>query len=137
VGLTRFLLDTNAASDLVNRRHGVFDRAHHETTAGNSVGVGMPVLAELVAGIERSQSRDRNLQKLKTALASLKLWPFDPPAAFEYGRLHAELARLGRPIGAIDTMIAAIARTLGDCTVVSTDSDLLAVPGLNVENWRS
>jgi len=34
-------------------------------------------------------------------------------------------------------MIAAIAKTLGDCSVVSTDSDLLAVPGLNVENWRS
>src|SRR5437868_6846736 len=96
----------------------------------------MPVLAELVAGIERSGSRDRNLKSLKAALAALKLWPFDPTAAFEYGRLHAELARLGRPIGVVDTMITAIAKTLGDCTVVSTDRDLLAVPGLTVENWR-
>jgi tRNA(fMet)-specific endonuclease VapC len=32
-------------------------------------------------------------------------------------------------------MIAAIALTLGNCTVVSNDSDLLAVPGLTVENW--
>jgi len=135
--LSRFLLDTNAASDFINRRHGVFDRARLETATGNSIGIGMPVLAELVAGIERSQSRDRNLKSLKSALASLKLWPFDPPAAFEYGRLHAELARLGRPIGICDTMIAAIAKTLGDCTVVSTDSDLQAVPGLNVENWRT
>jgi tRNA(fMet)-specific endonuclease VapC len=31
--------------------------------------------------------------------------------------------------------IAAIALTLGNCTVVSTDSDLSAVPGLTVENW--
>lgn len=137
MGLTRFLLDTNAASDFVNRRHGVFDRARRETAAGNSIGIGMPVLAELVAGIERSTSRDRNLRSLKAALASLKLWPFDPPAAFEYGRLHAELGRLGRPVGVMDTMIAAIANTLGDCTVVSTDSDLHAVPGLTVENWRS
>jgi tRNA(fMet)-specific endonuclease VapC len=36
----------------------------------------------------------------------------------------------------IDIQIAAIARCLGDCTVVSTDSDLSAVPGLTVENWR-
>jgi len=43
----------------------------------------------------------------------------------------------GRPIGVIDSMIAAIAMTLGNCRVVSTDSDLLAVPGLTVENWRS
>ena len=30
---------------------------------------------------------------------------------------------------------SAIARTLGDCTVVTTDSDLAAVPGLRTENW--
>lgn len=135
--MTKFLLDTNAASDFVNRRHGVFDRARREAAAGNSIGIGMPVLAELVAGIERSKSRERNLKSLKVALATLKLWPFDPPAAFEYGRLDAELARVGRPIGVMDTMIAGIANTLGDCNVVSTDSDLHAVPGLTVENWRS
>ena len=38
----------------------------------------------------------------------------------------------------LDTMIAAIAMTLGNCTVVlSSDSDLRAVPGLNLEDWRS
>jgi tRNA(fMet)-specific endonuclease VapC len=35
----------------------------------------------------------------------------------------------------IDMMVAAIAMTLGNCTVVTTDSDLSAVPGLSVENW--
>ena len=77
------------------------------------------------------------MTRLKTALASLRVWPFDSIAAFEYGRIYAELARLGRPIGVVDMMIAAIAMTLGNCTVVSSDSDLLAVPGLSVEDWRS
>ena len=35
----------------------------------------------------------------------------------------------------IDIMIAAIAVTLGDCTVVTADSDLSAVSGLSIENW--
>lgn len=35
----------------------------------------------------------------------------------------------------IDIQIAAIALSLGRCTVVSKDSDLSAVPGLDVENW--
>jgi predicted nucleic acid-binding protein len=35
-----------------------------------------------------------------------------------------------------DIMIAAIAKSLGNCTVVSADSDLTAVPGLSVESWR-
>ena len=132
----RFLLDTNTASDFINRRFGVFDRARIEVANGNRVGIAMPVLAELAAGIERAQNRERNIAALKAALASSRIWPFDMPAAFEYGRLHAELARLGRPIGAIDGMIAAIARSLG-CTVVTTDGDFLAVPGLRVENWRT
>lgn len=95
--MTRFVFDSGIASDYLNRRHGVFERARTEVTKGNRIGIGMPVLAELVAGIERSKTRDRNMQRLKSALASLKLWPFDQPAAFEYGRLYAELARLGRP----------------------------------------
>jgi tRNA(fMet)-specific endonuclease VapC len=36
----------------------------------------------------------------------------------------------------IDIQIAAIALSLGNCTVISTDSDLLAIPGLSVENWE-
>jgi tRNA(fMet)-specific endonuclease VapC len=35
----------------------------------------------------------------------------------------------------IDRQIAAIALTLGDCTVVSYDNDLKEVTGLKVENW--
>jgi tRNA(fMet)-specific endonuclease VapC len=35
----------------------------------------------------------------------------------------------------IDIMVAAIALSLGNCTVVSNDTDLAAVPGLTVENW--
>jgi predicted nucleic acid-binding protein len=44
---------------------------------------------------------------------------------------------LGRPIGQNDIWIAAIARTLGDTTVVTMDVDLSAVPRLSVENWAT
>ena len=37
----------------------------------------------------------------------------------------------------VDIQVAAIALTLSQCTVVSEDSDLLAVPGLSVVNWSS
>jgi tRNA(fMet)-specific endonuclease VapC len=37
----------------------------------------------------------------------------------------------------IDMMIAAIALGLGDCVIVSSDSDFQAVPKLRVENWRA
>jgi hypothetical protein len=56
-------------------------------------------------------------------------------AAYEYGRIFAELKRQGRVIQQVDIQIAAIARVLGNCAVVSGDNDLTAVPGLTVENW--
>jgi tRNA(fMet)-specific endonuclease VapC len=58
----------------------------------------------------------------------------DADAAFEYGRLAFELKTIGRPIGQNDIMIAAIALSLGNSTVVTMDTDLAAVPGLTVEN---
>ncbi|HVX15368.1 MAG TPA: type II toxin-antitoxin system VapC family toxin [Pirellulales bacterium] len=57
--------------------------------------------------------------------------------AEEYGRIFAELRRLGRPMQQIDMQIGAIARTLPGCIVVSKDSDLLAIPGITVENWEA
>lgn len=133
--MTRFLLDSGIANDYIERRNGVYDRAKVEALRGNRVGTAVPVLAELVAGIERSQSRDRNMNALRVAMNTLTLWPFDRPTAYEYGRLHAELQRIGRPMQVIDIMIAAVALTLGNTVVVTKDSDLAAVPGLTVENW--
>lgn len=137
MGMKRYLLDTGIAGDYLNKRHGVFEQARARRAKGHVVGIGIPVLAELVFGIEKSRSRDENLKILQAAVATLKLWPFDKAAAYGYGRLYAELLRIGRPMQVIDIMIAATALSLGNCTVVSKDSDLSAVPGLSVENRAS
>jgi tRNA(fMet)-specific endonuclease VapC len=133
----RFLLDTGPAQDFVNRRHGVQERADQERHRGNRIGICVPVLGELWSGIEGSDSRDRNAERLRHALSRLVVWPYTTEAAAEFGRLFAELRRLGRPMQQIDIQIAAIALSLGNCTVVSADRDLAAVPGLSVENWTT
>jgi tRNA(fMet)-specific endonuclease VapC len=68
-------------------------------------------------------------------LPNLVIWPFDIAAAEEFGRIAAALRRSGRPMQQIDMQVAAIALCMGKTTVVSSDSDLAAVPGLTVENW--
>jgi tRNA(fMet)-specific endonuclease VapC len=133
--MKRYLLDTNMAGDLIGKRGQVPDRARETRRSGGRIGLGIPVLAELYYGVEFSASRDKNLQRLRRAISGLTIWPFDERAAAEFGRLRAELRRLGRPMQVIDIMIAAIAFTLGNCTVVTTDSDLAAVPGLSIESW--
>jgi tRNA(fMet)-specific endonuclease VapC len=133
--MRRYLLDSGIAQQFINNRKGVLERATAARHDGHRIGICTPVLGELWSGVEGSVSRERNLQRLKTALSRLVVWPFENQAAAEFGRVFSELRRLGRPIQQIDIQIAAIAFSLGNCTVVSSDSDLTTVPGLTVENW--
>jgi len=135
--MTRYLLDTGIAGDYMNRRNQVYDRARDRVRLGHVIGICVPVLGELFYGAENSDSRDRVIQQLRLAIPSWRVWPYTNQAAEEYGRIAAELKRVGRPMQQIDIQIAAIALTLGNCTVVSSDSDLSAVPGLAVENWAN
>jgi len=133
--MRRYLLDTGIASDFIHRRHGVEFRVGDAVLRGDTVGICVPILCELWAGVEVSASRDRNIDRMKHGLSRLRIWPFEVKAGEIYGRLYGELRRKGRAMQVVDLQIAAIALCLGNCTVVSKDSDLSAVPGLSVENW--
>ncbi len=133
----RYLLDSGPASDFLFQRRGVDARVEAARRAGARVGIGAPVLGEIVGGLEASKSREASWKIARPRLGKLVCWPIDKAAAYEFGRVLAELKRIGRPMQQIDIQIAAIAFALGDCTVVSGDGDLSAVPGLTVENWSS
>ena len=135
--MKRYLLDTNSAAHCIFRRKNVHQRVKQARATGAKIGIGMPVLAELLAGVENSASREKNLAIVDRHLRLFRLWPFTAEAARVYARLFAELRRVGRTIGAMDLQIASIALNLGHCTVVTSDSDLAVVPGLSVENWAS
>ena len=110
-------------------------KIREQIAAGVRVGTCVPVLAEIIAGIECSQSRERNMQALLAVMPAITLWPFDEAAAFRYGQVFAELRQIGRPMQVVDMMVASVAFSLGSCLVVTTDSDLKSIPGLNVEIW--
>ena len=59
--MRRYLLDTNSAADCIYRRKGVHERVRQARAAGHKIGIGMPVLAELMAGVENSATREENL----------------------------------------------------------------------------
>src|SRR3954470_14730081 len=98
--MRRFLRDPGIAGDFILLRRGIDEHTRHELARGNRVGIGIgiPVLAALVHGLEQSTSRDRDMPRLRTALSAWKGCPFDNKAAFEYGRPAAELRRIGRPM---------------------------------------
>ena len=78
---------------------------------GAIIGTCLPVVAELFYGAEFSASREINRPRLIRGLTRIRCWPFDRESAEEYGRLAAELRRIGRPMQQIDIMIAAVARS--------------------------
>ena len=94
----RFLFDTGPAADFIFRRRGVLERAQEIRRRGARIGVAAPVLGELVGGVQASATRDENWDVLCRGLETFVLWPFDLAAAWEYGRLYAELRRIGRPM---------------------------------------
>ena len=107
--MRRYLLDTGSASDAIFRRRGTHDRVTQAKTAGHRIGIGLPVLGELYAGVEYSSTRDRNLEILRRNLGLFTLWPYTPQAAEVYGRVYAEPRRNGRSMQQVDLQIAAIA----------------------------
>jgi tRNA(fMet)-specific endonuclease VapC len=133
--MTRYLMDSGIASDCINRRLEVRERAIRSIRQGDVVGICTPVLGELVAGIELSDDPERRRPELLREVRHLRLWPYERAAALRFGRVRAELRQKGRPIQQIDIQIAAIALTLGNCVVVTKDSDFKVVSGLKVVDW--
>lgn len=132
----RYLLDTNTANDYIHNHRDITDHAKRLAKDGHRIGISMPVLAELLFGVENSQNRDRNMKLVKIGMNSLVLRPFDEDAAHIYGKLQARLRSIGRTIGTMDVLIASTALSISHCTVVTSDSDFQAIPGLTIENWR-
>ncbi len=69
-------------------------------------------------------------------LAQFISLPFYDLAAEMYGRIRADLAAKGTPIGPNDLMIAAIA-LVNSCTVVTHNTrEFSRVVGLRLEDWH-
>lgn len=129
----RYLLDTNICIYIINRRPvEVF--MHFEHLHAGEVGISSITAAELRYGVEKSGSQ-RNAQALEKFLAPLDVLPFDEVAARRYGALRSGLERTGRPIGALDQLIAAHALALEVVLVSNNIREFERVPGLALENW--
>jgi tRNA(fMet)-specific endonuclease VapC len=131
----RYILDSGIVTDLINHRNGVDRKAAEVFRLGGRLGIGTPVLGELLAGLYNSASRIKNEARLGRLLTRLTLWPYDELAAKEYGPIAGDLRSRGIAIQQIDLQIAAIALMLGNCVVVSKDTDFNEINGLSVENW--
>jgi tRNA(fMet)-specific endonuclease VapC len=132
----KYLLDANTCIRLLNQDNaGVTQRFR----ACQPVDIAMcsVVRAELLYGARRSARVEFNLRRLEIFAAPLQSVPFDDRCAHDYGLIRADLAAQGRPIGANDLMIAAIARAHDLLLVTHNTGEFSRVVGLRVEDWES
>lgn len=131
--MLKYLLDTNILIYVVkNRPPEVRDRFNR---LQGLMAMSSVTLMELVYGAEKSAAPERNLRAVEGLAARLDVLPFDTAAATHTGRVRADLARAGTPIGPFDQMIAGQARSLGLILVTNNQREFERVPGLQLENW--
>jgi tRNA(fMet)-specific endonuclease VapC len=127
------LLDTNICIYIINTKPAGVLQRFQQYRLGD-VGVCSVVAAELAYGVAKSGS-NRNREALEMFLAPITILPFDEAAVWAYGKLRAELERMGTPIGSLDTMIAAHALSQQSLLVTNNTREFSKVPGLQLDNW--
>jgi len=128
-----FMLDTNTASAALLRR----PQPIHERLASVSparVCVSVITEAELRFGVSRRPDAIRLARDVEDFLRRVDILPWNSAAATRYGPLRAALEIMGRPLAALDTLIAAHALA-EDAILVSHDRAFARVPGLTIEDW--
>jgi tRNA(fMet)-specific endonuclease VapC len=132
--LISYLLDTNICIFLIRKKsQSVLQRFRLHPVG--KIGISVVTLAELRYGADKSQDPAGNHASLDAFLLPLTVLDFNADAATHYGQIRSDLERRGLPIGPLDTMIAAHARSLGVSLVTNNVAEFSRVPGLTIEDW--
>ena len=133
----RYLFDTNTLSETVKPVPNASLVAWLDGLNYDNCFVSVLTLGEIRKGVERlapSARRERFRQWLEVALPNrfgVNVLDVDLEVADRWGRLTVEQARTPRPI--LDSLLAATALTHG-LTLVTRDTDLAGIPGLEIFN---
>lgn len=129
----RYLLDSNALSEVVKQPAGVV--ARRIAAAGeDSICTSIVVACELRYGAMRKGSPVLN-EKIEQLLSDVEILPLDEGVDRRYADLRMQLEQAGGPISAHDMLIAAHALALGLTMVTANVREFRRVPGLALENW--
>lgn len=120
------------------RRAGrLVERCRQAQKEGHVVGVSAVTVSELEFGARKSDRYEGEVAAVAKVLAPFDLYDYGAVScAPHYGEVRQAPELAARPIGAMDLLIAAHARSL-DATVVTNNlAHFRRVPGLKVTDWR-
>ncbi len=92
-------------------------------------------IAELEYGCAKSMWEARSRSITNIFVATYSVLPFEQDDAVLSGRLRAELAKVGKPIGPYDILIAAQGIARGLTVITHNTEEFRRVPGIQLEDW--
>lgn len=130
----KYLLDTNICIYIIKHKPPqVFEK--FSNLIPGSVGISIITFSELQFGVKKSSQPEKNQSALNQFLIPLEIFEFDLNAGVEYGNIRANLEHAGTPIGPLDTLIAAHAKSLKLILVTNNEKEFQRVDGLEISNW--
>lgn len=129
-----WMLDTNICIYIIKRKPPEVHQRLAQLPI-NQITVSSVTLGELLFGLQKSTARERSEQVLRQFLAHVTVLPWEEEAAEHYAGIRAHLERQGTPIGHLDLMIAAHARSVGATLVTHNTREFQRVPDLPWEDW--
>jgi len=124
------LLDTNVCIDLLRGR--VRGRRLPRTEVCRLSAI---VVAELWVGAAKAAEPAAQREAVRAFLDLFPRLAFDEEAARHYGEIRAHLKARGTPIGPLDLLIAAHARSRGASLLTANLDEFRRVPGLKCAAW--
>lgn len=130
-----YLLDTNVCIRLLNNTSPSVN-ARLADQQPEDIYLSTVTQMELYYGAYRSAQVERNLAVLQRFFSQFAILPLDSESARVAGRIRAELAALGTPIGPYDSQIAAITIVNDFILVTHNTGEFSRVNALQIEDWE-
>ncbi len=129
------MLDTDTVSYIIKRRSPALEERLSELKP-SQVCVSVITRAELLYGLKRLPAEHRLHHVVRQFLRIVRALAWDAEAADQYAEIRHHLVAAGKPIGEMDTMIAAHALSEGAVLVISNTRHFQRIgPRLPLLNW--
>ena len=129
------ILDTNICVRFLRGEESVVRRLL-DADENDDLRIPAMVEGELFYGVEKSERRDENREKVKALLAFLPVCHADDETMEKFGELKAKAEAAGSRIDDADVIIAATAMRHGALLVTGNTRHFSRFDGLEIEDWR-
>ncbi len=132
--MTQYLLDTDTCSYILkNKPLSVCNT--FKSVGVDNIRLSSITVAELLYGVEKSQSQKINKKVVKEFVSLFQVLPWCEKSSEEYAMIRNDLEKRGEPIGSMDMMIAAHAKSSGLTLVTNNYKHFSKVENLKMVNW--